>query len=286
MTGPGNNTYLLIGGKGSASLIDAGVGESAHLEELASALDARRARLEMVLVTHGHRDHAGGAPAIAAAYPEAVFTKYPWPEEDAQHRVAWRSAGDGDVIVAAEEPLTALHTPGHSPDHMAFWHQPSATIFTGDLVAQGGSVMIHWSRGGDHMAFWHQSSATIFTGDLVAQGGSVMIHWSRGGDLAQYLASLERLIALAPRRLLPAHGPAVDDPRTVLVGYLEHRRRRERQVLDALRAGHGSVQAIAESIYDGLAPALMQAAQENVRAHLEKLRTDGLAANEDGRWTP
>jgi len=167
--------------------------------------------------------------------------------------VAWRSAGDGDVIVAAEEPLTALHTPGHSPDHMAFWHQPSGTIFTGDLVAQGGSVMIHWSR---------------------------------GGDLAQYLASLERLLALAPRRLLPAHGPAVDDPRTVLVGYLEHRRRRERQVLDALRAGHGSVQAIAESIYDGLAPALMQAAQENVRAHLEKLRTDGLAANEDGRWTP
>ena len=252
MTGAGNNTYLLIGADGSASLIDAGVGESAHLHELASALDARRAQLEMVLVTHGHRDHAAGAPAIAAAYPEAVFTKCPWPEEDAQYRVVWRSVSDGDVILAAGEPLDALHTPGHSPDHMAFWHQPSGTIFTGDLVAQGSSVMIHWSR---------------------------------GGDLAQYLASLERLLALAPRRLLPAHGPAIDDPRTVLVGYLQHRRQRERQVLDALRAGHRSVQAIAESIYDGLAPALMPAAQENVRAHLEKLRTDGLAANEDGRWT-
>jgi hypothetical protein len=56
-------------------------------------------------------------------------------------------------------------------------------------------------------------------------------------------------------------------------------------VLDALRAGHTSVQAIAESIYDGLAAALMPAARENVRAHLEKLRTDGRAADDNGRWT-
>jgi glyoxylase-like metal-dependent hydrolase (beta-lactamase superfamily II) len=148
--------------------------------------------------------------------------------------------------------LQALHTPGHSPDHLAFWHQPSGTIFTGDLVVQGSSVMIHWSR---------------------------------GGDLAQYLASLERLLSLEPRRLLPAHGPAIDEPRTVLAGYLEHRRQRERQVLDALHAGHASVQAIAESIYDGLAPALMPAAQENVRAHLEKLKTERRVIDEHGRWT-
>jgi len=83
---------------------------------------------------------------------------------------------------------------------------------------------------------------------------------------------------------MPAHGPTIDDPRTVLTGYIAHRLQREQQVLDALRRGHATVQAIAESIYDGLAPALLPAAQENVRAHLEKLKREGRAADQDGRW--
>ena len=254
MTGPGNNTYLLASPGGMpirAALIDAGVGAPEYLTDLDSALTGRHARLDTVLVTHGHPDHAAGVPSIAAAHPTAVFAKYPWPEEDARYRVAWQRLRDGEVVVAGDEPLTVLHTPGHSPDHLAFWHAPSRSIFTGDLVALGTSVMIHWSR---------------------------------GGDLAQYLASLERLLALAPTRLFPAHGPAIDDPQSILTGYLDHRLQRERQVIAALSVGHATVQAIAESIYDGIEPALMPAAQENVRAHLEKLKAEQRATDEDGRW--
>src|SRR3954470_7511964 len=249
MTGSGNNTYLLAG-DGPATLIDAGVGEPAHLAELERVLAG--ATLDAVLVTHGHRDHAAGAPAIAAMHPRALFRKRPWPEEDARYDVPWRALVDDDIVIAAGEPLRVLHTPGHSPDHLAFWHEPSATIFTGDLVVQGSSVMIHWSR---------------------------------GGDLGEYLASLERLLSLQPRLLLPAHGPAIDDPQTILTGYIAHRLQREQQVLDALQRGHATVQAIAESIYDGLAPALMPAAQENVRAHLEKLKRERRATEDNGRWS-
>jgi len=249
MTGRGNNTYLLTAPDGSAALVDAGTGEAQHLDELRAALDKARARLTKVLVTHGHRDHIDGAPQLAREHPAAAFFKFRTPH-DGGGPIAWQTLSDGDVVIAGGEPVTVLHTPGHAPDH----------------------VVLH-----------HEQTGTIFTGDLVVSGSSVMIDTSGGGHLGQYLASLERVRALAPERLLPAHGPMVDDPNRLLTAYLDHRRMREEQVIAALRAGRSDVEAIAESIYDDLDPALMPAAHENVRAHLDKLKSDGIATD-DGGW--
>jgi glyoxylase-like metal-dependent hydrolase (beta-lactamase superfamily II) len=165
--------------------------------------------LAAVLVTHGHRDHASGAPAIAAAHPAASFTKLPWPEEDAQYDVPWRSIGDGDQVRAGGELLRALHTPGHSPDHLAFWHEASGTIFTGDLVVSGSSVMIHWSRGGDLGQYSRRSSARWRSslracsgarpGDRRSAGGADRLS---GAPAAARAAGDRR----APRPVMPACG--------------------------------------------------------------------------------
>jgi glyoxylase-like metal-dependent hydrolase (beta-lactamase superfamily II) len=223
-----------------------------HLEALRLALEEHRAQLRDVLVTHGHPDHASGAMALSRAYPQARFFKFPWPGEDQRYPVDWRPIDDNDRIAIGDQTLIALHTPGHTPDHLTFWHEESRTAFTGDLVVQGGSVMIHASR---------------------------------GGDLGQYLQSLERLLALSPVHLWPAHGPDVSHPAELLTHYIAHRRMREKQVLAAVADGRDSVPAIVESIYDGLSSALVPAAAENVQAHLEKLEREGRVSEHAGRWT-
>ena len=248
MTGAGNNTYLLASG-GAAVLIDAGTGHPDHLVALERGLADSGGSLQRVLATHGHPDHISGVPAIASAHPSTVFAKYVWPGDEPIHGVRWSPLRDGENVSFGDASVTVVHTPGHCPDHIAFWHEPTRAVYTGDLVIAGSSVVIEASR---------------------------------GGKLNEYLRSLERILELDPSRLFPAHGPRIDDPPGVVRGYIEHRNKRERQIIDAIRAGHRTVETIAESIYDGLEPRLMPAARENVRAHLDKLATDRIAVDRDG----
>jgi glyoxylase-like metal-dependent hydrolase (beta-lactamase superfamily II) len=252
MTGRGNNTYLLIAESGDATLVDAGIGTERHLSSIDEALRARSARLVRVLATHGHRDHVAGAPMLLRRYPQATFAKFPWPEYDGRDDIHWQPLADGDEVDLGDDTLSVLHTPGHAPDHIAFWHAPTRVAFIGDLVIPGASVTIQWSR---------------------------------GGSMRDYLASLTRLTMVEPLRLYPAHGSVVIDPIPALARAIEHRYERERQVIEALGRGRSTVPALADCIYDGLDPVLLAAAHENVRAHLEKLRAEGRAVEDHGRWT-
>ena len=247
MTGAGNHTYLLLGR--TPTLIDAGVGRPAHLAALAAALEGAQGPLAQVLVTHAHADHVFGAPALRQRWPGARFLKHPWPAMDARHDVSWQPIAHGDVLEAGDTTLHAVHTPGHAPDHLCFWHAESRTLFGGDLLVAGGTVVIPASR---------------------------------GGDLAAYLRSLAAVAALAPLRVLPAHGPVIDEPTSLIERYSAHRADREREVLAAISAGTASVDAIAACIYPDLADTARGVAVDTVRAHVKKLRDEGRVIDRDG----
>jgi glyoxylase-like metal-dependent hydrolase (beta-lactamase superfamily II) len=164
-----------------------------------------------------------------------------WPDLIVHGGGAGRALVDGEEIEAGGTRLRAIHTPGHAHDHYCFFDE----------------------RSGD-----------LFCGDLARIGGTVVIPASRGGSLREYLRSLDRVRALSPRRMLPAHGPVIDEPARVIDEYIAHRRERERQIIEALAAGCRSPTEIVARVYTGLPASLHAAAEETVRAHLQKLHEE------------
>lgn len=158
---------------------------------------------------------------------------------------------DGEAIAAGDTVLQALYTPGHAPDHFCFLDDASRDVYCGDLARRGGTIVIPASS---------------------------------GGDLTAYLASLERIRSLAPARLLPGHGPIVTDPVALIDEYVAHRLDRERQILDAMREGRRTLDAITQRVY-GLVPAVItRAARDSAHAHLIKLAAEGRAVETGDGW--
>ena len=235
-TGPtGTNTYLLPGT--NAALIDAGVGNPAHLESIAAGLSGRP--LALVLLTHSHSDHASGVPAVLERWPDTIV------------RPATQPFTDGERIAAGDRMLTALYTPGHAPDHYAFFDEERREVFSGDLVRMGGTVVVPGSR---------------------------------GGDLRAYLRSLARIRDLEPRRLWPGHGPAIESPEKLIAEYVAHRETRDAQILAALRDGRATPAEIVRVVYPFLPPALFPAAEDSALAHLKKLLDEGRVVLEGENW--
>jgi glyoxylase-like metal-dependent hydrolase (beta-lactamase superfamily II) len=245
MTLEGTNTYLLgAPASGELVVVDPGPDLLDHRQAVDRAVRDQDATVVAVVVTHHHSDHAEAAGwaeqwgvSLHAFSPHLVGV----PAEPLR---------DGGTVRRAGVTLEAVHTPGHSSDHLCLRVVETDAVLTGDHVLGSGTTVVAWPD----------------------------------GDMAAYLASLRRLGGLGAEVLYPGHGPTLNDPDRVVEQYIAHRQEREQQVLDALRAGDRTPVEIVTRVYADVDPVLHPAAERSVRAHLDKLAAEGAVTAEGEAW--
>jgi len=233
MTLEGTNTWI-IGEPGSSSVVvvDPGPLHEDHLRRVLAVAVAEDRHVAMIVLTHGHPDHAEGAARFAELGGAPVLAVDP--------DLGSEGLAEGDVITAAGCDLAVVKTPGHSADSVSLLLPADGALFTGDTVLGRGTTVI----GTD--------------GNL--------------GDYLRSLDRLRDLVgSLGVGSLLPGHGPVVDDPATTLDYYITHRAERLDQVRSALAAGARTPAEIVDMIYTDVDRSLWPAAEWSVKAQLEYL---------------
>ncbi|QKG91836.1 MBL fold metallo-hydrolase [Halorubrum salinarum] len=238
------------GGTTNAYVVDGVlIDPAARTDALNAAVAADRPGdpgLEAVTVTHAHPDHVGAVADYAAATGATVVAR-----EGHADRFAAATGTEPDETVAPGERVAgtavrAVDTPGHAPDHLAF--------AAGDPDAPGRAVLC--------------------CGDLAVAEGSVAVA-APEGDLSAYLASLKRVRDAGYGRLLPGHGPPIDDPQATCQRLIDHRIDRERDVTAAIDAGATDVDAVVDGAYEKDLTGVRDLARATVVAHVEKLVAEG-----------
>ena len=253
----GTNTYLI--GSGEVAVIDPGPADEAHIAAIADAM--RGERLTHILITHSHRDHCDGALPLQARLGGEIVAYGPTGTArgagtpglgDAFVDSAFRPdrpVKDGDTVKGNGFALDVLHMPGHAPDHLCFALVGKRTVFTGD-----------------HVMGWNTT--------VIAPPE---------GNMADFLASLERLMKRHDKVFLPAHGGRIETPQRVVRAYITHRKWREQNILACLDEGVCTIPRIVAKLYGALDAELKDAAALSVLAHLEHLIARDMVTAEGAR---
>jgi glyoxylase-like metal-dependent hydrolase (beta-lactamase superfamily II) len=246
MTLQGTNQYIV--GKESGLVIDVALSADSNMDgiiEQAEAMGVKK--IAKILLTHIHSDHTGGALALRKRCGAKLGI----------HRSRKGYLGgedfqydDNDLIDFGGGELHVLHTPGHESGHCCFYESGDKVLFSGDNILGYGTAVIH----------------------------------PPDGNMSDYMRTLERLLGFEMRVILPGHGPLIGKPEAKVREYIQHRLKREQQVIAALRADRNTIGDITETIYTDVSPALKRVAEFSVQAHLEKLERDGKVKKESGRY--
>ena len=243
----GTGVYV-VGGK-DVAVIDPGPLISSHVDALKRALDGKR--VSHILVTHTHSDHSPAAQPLKewSGAKTYAFGPHGSGKDDG---VKVEEGGDmafmpdvrvkdGEIVEGDGFGFECVFTPGHTSNHMCFALREEKALFTGD-----------------HVMGW---STTVVT--------------PPDGDMAQYMASLRKLLARDDATLYPTHGGPIRDPKPFIQAYIDHRLEREAQIVVCLRDGVGTIPEMVSRMYVDVDKRLHPAAARSVLAHLIQLEHEG-----------
>lgn len=235
----GTGTYII--GHGTVAVIDPGPDLTPHIEAIIAGLDGETVSHQFI--THTHRDHSPAARRLGQATGAASYGFGPHGADRGEEIVEEGcdfdftpdvTLADGDIIEGDGWTLTAIHTPGHTSNHLCYALEEESVLFSGD-----------------HVMGW--STTVIVPPD---------------GHMGDYLTSLRRLLLRNDRLYWPTHGPCIESPKILVQAYLDHRLERERQITDCLRRGIQEISSIVKFLYADISPSLHPAAACSVLAHL------------------
>ena len=234
MTLDGTNTWVLAEpGSDEVVVVDPGPLDESHLETVIDQVRDSGRRIALTLLTHGHLDHAESAERFHQL-TGAPVRGFGRGHDDVR---------EGETITVGGLEILAVPTPGHTSDSFSFVLPADNTLLTGDTVLGRGTSVVAWPD----------------------------------GNLEAYLESLSRIESLtragAVTRLLPGHGPTVDDAAATVTFYLQHRAERLEQVRAAVARGAQTAYDVVETVYADVPRSVWPAAEQSVQAQLEYLRT-------------
>lgn len=252
MSGPGTNTYLLRDRDGLL-VLDPGPDDARHLANIEAAARQLALPVRTILVTHTHRDHSPAAHLLHTHTGAPLLG--PGVVHDNLQDERWqahRELRDGDVLALDDTRLRVIATPGHVSNHLCYLLEREGMLFSGDHLINGSTVVIA----------------------------------PPSGSMSAYLASLEKLLDLDLHVIAPGHGDLIHQPVQAIEQTISHRLKREHKVRQALAERPASSAAeLVKVVYDDTPPFLHPIAEFSLLAHLIKLCEDGVARDDDSRYT-